>query len=529
MSLGPVDFPTLGWEIIDWIETYLVHGPGDVQGDQIELDEEFARFVCHAYRLREEDGRRYYRRAFLSRPKGRAKSELAGMLVCAELLGPVRFDGNNAKGDPIGRPVRSPFIRCLATEEGQAGNTYDNVREMLSHLRDNFSDTYPGVDVGLTRTFTAQGGSVVPSTASNSSKDGGRETFAVFDETHLYVLPELKRMHATVRRNLAKRKTAEPWAFETSTMYAPGLLSVAEGTHEHARAIADGRIPDDGLLFDHRQIPVDIDWDNDLALREGLEHVYGPFSKVMDLERIIAEIRDPQTDEADARRYFGNQVVRRTEQAFDVEAWQELSTDEPPPSEGLVVAGFDGARFHDATALVACHVETGYLWTLGVWEKPTDAGEFWEVPEDEVNQAVEELFDTFDVWRFYADPPYWESAVDRWAGTYGAERVVRWWTNRVKPMAYAVRAFTTAIQSGEIGHDGNTDLARHVANSRRYATRVRDESGLLLYTLRKEHPDSPNKIDATMAAILAWEARGDAISAGALKSRRRRKTRAAGF
>jgi len=62
-------------------------------GEPIVLDDEFYEFVVRAYRLDPEIGRRRYRRAFLSRAKGRAKSELAGMLASAEALGPVRFDG----------------------------------------------------------------------------------------------------------------------------------------------------------------------------------------------------------------------------------------------------------------------------------------------------------------------------------------------------------------------------------------------------------------------------------------------------
>jgi hypothetical protein len=41
------------------------------------------------------------RRAVFSRPKGRAKSELAAMLACCELLGPCRFAGWDADGRPI--------------------------------------------------------------------------------------------------------------------------------------------------------------------------------------------------------------------------------------------------------------------------------------------------------------------------------------------------------------------------------------------------------------------------------------------
>jgi len=129
---------SLGYSLISWIEHFLVHGPGDVAGTPIALDDEFAGFIATVYAV-DGNGRRRYDEAFLSRPKGRAKSELAGMLSVAEALAPVRFDHwaergevspwgyQYVPGEPVGAPVRFPFIRCLATEEGQSGNTYDNV------------------------------------------------------------------------------------------------------------------------------------------------------------------------------------------------------------------------------------------------------------------------------------------------------------------------------------------------------------------------------------------------------------------
>lgn len=50
------------------------------------------RCILRAYEV-DDRGRRRVRRAFFSRPKGRAKPELAAMLGCAEALGPVRFNG----------------------------------------------------------------------------------------------------------------------------------------------------------------------------------------------------------------------------------------------------------------------------------------------------------------------------------------------------------------------------------------------------------------------------------------------------
>src|SRR3954467_15818635 len=80
---------SLGGLAVAWIEHFCVHGPGDVQGKPILLDDEFAGFVYDAYALSRE-GRRLYRTAFLSRAKGRAKSELAGFLVLFEAFGPAR-------------------------------------------------------------------------------------------------------------------------------------------------------------------------------------------------------------------------------------------------------------------------------------------------------------------------------------------------------------------------------------------------------------------------------------------------------
>src|SRR6266540_1554473 len=129
-GMAPEDDRTsfsLGWSAVSWIEHYLCHGPGDVQGEPIHLDDELAAFLVKAYSL-DANGRRRYDEALLSRPKGRSKSELAGMVVCFDARGPARFDhwaepGERSPwgykyqpGEPVGHPVTYPFVRCLATE-----------------------------------------------------------------------------------------------------------------------------------------------------------------------------------------------------------------------------------------------------------------------------------------------------------------------------------------------------------------------------------------------------------------------------
>ena len=45
-----------------------------------------------------------------------------------------------------------------------------------------------------------------------------------------------------------------------------------------------------------------------------------------------------------------------------------------------------------------------------------------------------------------------------------------------------------------------------------------DGEGKKQWLIRKERPDSPNKMDLAMAGCLSWEARTDAIAAGATKA-----------
>jgi phage terminase large subunit-like protein len=213
-------------------------------------------------------------------------------------------------------------------------------------------------------------------------------------------------------------------------------------------------------------------------------------------------------------RVWLNRLVRASERAFDVEQWRGLADpDYIPTPKSLIVLGFDGARWHDSTALVGTEVSTGFQWLLGLWEQPENI-EVWEVPAGEVNDAVALAFETWQVWRMYADPPYWETQVAEWAGRYGEKRVIEWWTNRVKAIAYAIKGFNSAITSGDLLHNGDAGLTRHIGNAVRRVLNLRDEEGQPLWTIYKERPDSPHKIDAAMAAILSWEGRSDALAAG---------------
>lgn len=307
---------SLGHLAVAWIEHCCVHGPGDVIGERVELDDELVGITVDAYALG-ADGRRLYDSAFVSRCKGRAKSEWAGFIALLEALGPCRFAGwatggevfewrgfryTYSPGEPMGRPVVAPFVRLLATEELQSGHVYGVV---YFNLTEGPLAESPGVDAGITRTLLPSTGEIRPSTSASASKDGGRETFVCFDETHLYRLPELHQMYNTVRRNLTKRKAAEPWSLETSTMYLDGEESVAERSHSLARAIHEGETTA-RFLFDHRFAAPDTDVADEAQLRDGLIEALGAFAEHADIDRKVAEVYDLRNDESASRRYLLN-------------------------------------------------------------------------------------------------------------------------------------------------------------------------------------------------------------------------------
>jgi hypothetical protein len=73
----PGEFPSLGPQGVIWIENYLVHGPGDGWMSRSCSTTSFTSSWYAPTGWTPETGRRRYRPAFLSRAKGRAKSELA--------------------------------------------------------------------------------------------------------------------------------------------------------------------------------------------------------------------------------------------------------------------------------------------------------------------------------------------------------------------------------------------------------------------------------------------------------------------
>ena len=533
MTTGPAGRPerTLGWEVLWWTTHFIRQPDGDTAGEEWRYTPEQVNFVLWWYALSAET-RWIYMRGVLRRSKGWGKSPFVASLALAELCGPVRFErwalGGERRpwrpepyrpGEAIGRPAAAAWVQLAGTAEKQTTNTMSMVLAMCAESP--ITGVY-GLDLGLTRIYSRAGGRLEPITASFKTAEGARPTAVFEDETQHYYEGEnggveLDRVN---RRNVGKSPGGTARVLETTNAHGAGEQSVAERSYLAWLAREEGRTQGaGGLLYDSREAPPETDLADGESLLAGLAAAYGD-STWVHLERIRDEVWDPSTPPQEARRYYLNQVSSAVDAWIAQPEWAGCADATKVVAHGeAVTLGFDGSRGRvgavtDATALIGCRVSDGHLFEVGVWEEPAGpAGDEWQVPELLVESALEAAFARYNVVGCFCDPALWWDAVSRWEGRYhrrlrvkvtaGAPMHFR--TNSATTMVKATAEFHAAVLDGKLTHDGSHYLTKHVLNARRNVSR----SGV---QVAKEHPESRNKIDAAVAAILAWQARLSAVS-----------------
>lgn len=528
----PGEFPTLGWVMLDWY-TEMLAQPDCADYRPLQMSTEQAQYILEWYRIDPFTGRFTYRRGVWSRPKGHGKSPMMGAIGAGEALGPVVFDGWDANGRPVGKPwseIRTPLVQFAALNEDQTRNAYEPLLEML---REGPAMDY--YDIDPMETFVAlPKGRIEYITAAALSKEGNKSVFAALDQTEGWTKSNGGvNLAAVLRRNSGK---VGGRTIETPNSYRPGMGSVSEATFAYAQAIEEGRATETGLLLDHREAPADTDMSDDESLRAGLLHAYGDSARDVggwvDLDRIMAEIRDSGTDPQDARQYYLNQVTHASDAwVSKPDIMAAVDSTKQVVSGDTIVLGFDGSRGRvrgkaDATALVGMRVADKHLFTVRVWERRDMDPQDWAPNPAEVDAVVREAFEEFNVVGFYADPSGWNLQVAQWEADFARqlrvkasrdEPIAAWPRGKDSRVVEYVERLRQALVLGEITWDGSSALMRHMLNARRRATRT----GYLLY---KQFPDSPDKIDAAYAAVMAYKACLDAIAKGAsTKSKKKRR------
>jgi phage terminase large subunit-like protein len=372
------------------------------------------------------------------------------------------------------------------------------------------------IDIGKEIIYAEKGKRRIEAvTSSPRALEGGRATFILKNETHHWRGPnEGHEMAAVIARNAGKSRDGSSRILAISNAHAPGEDSDAEHDYEAWKKVSQLERPAD-MLYDSLEAP-ETDLADDQELRAGLLAARGQ-SEWLDVDRLMAEIRDPRTTPAMARRFYLNQIVAEEDKPFDRHRWADLEDREHKVEKGaLITLGFDGSLNRDHTALIGTEVRTGYQWVVGYWEPEPQPDGSQSINFAMVDQTVEDAYERWNVWRQYSDPYKWGTYLSRWAGKWGEERVVSWSTTVYKKMAFALQQYQIAINRGDLSHDGDRRFAASMANAHKQMLTARDDDGELMWVIQKERQDSPLKIDAAVAGCLSWQARMDAVASGVL-------------
>jgi len=388
-------------------------------------------------------------------------------------------------------------------------------------------------------------------TSAGLSREGFRPVFTALDQTESWIQSNGgHKLARTIRRNTMKTGGS---TVETPNAFEPGEDSIAEQSwHAHQTQLKGrNRSRKKDLLLDHREAPPNTDVYDEDSLRAGLIYAYGDSASDnggwVNIDGVIDEYWDENTDPQEARRYFLNQITHASDSYLSA---VELGACVEPKSVTLgtpITLGFDGSEGRtkgkaDATALVAVRVSDGYAWQVLIREPPNDPKEArnWTAPVFEFDVAVRQMFRDYKVIGFYADPTGWEAHVSAWEESFGRKLKVRAggdahhpimaWprgkTTQVVPYIKRLKASilasgqartasltvsrgdTTALVGvGEFTYDGSHELTQHLLNARMR----KHTTG---YLLAKKFPESKDKIDGSYALVLAWKARLDALAKG---------------
>lgn len=514
----PGEFPTLGYQVGEWMEENLVIPDGYRKGEPYKLTDEMWKFLVWHYRLfpyaqpwPAPDALVYFG-SQLRRSQKWGKDPFGAGTNIAEALGPTRFDGWDANGEPVGAPYPTPLIVCLGTSEDQTGNTW---RPLLSMIRNGpLIDSPELLEVGQTKVDLANGGKLEPATTSARSRLGEPMTMVTITESHLFTLQGgHRRVCGAVKRNVAGMDGR--W-LELTNAWDPTEGSEAQVTAESD----DGRVYVDTV----ESARVD-DLEDEETLYTELLRQYGDSARehggwVNIKGRIMHEVRSSRHLEADRRRFFLNEIVVGESVFVDPVRWDlQARPDETLGAKEPIALGFDGSKYRDATALIASRISDGRLFELRIWERPEDAPRDWRVPSDKVDAFVREVFGAYVVVCMFADPYRWQDYIDTWSQEFGDERVVEFPTNQEQRMDRAIERFTTAFNNYEITHDDSPMMTRHFENAvlvkgGRKKPRPGEEETLTTHYLKMAKRGDGMLIDAAVAGVLAHEARAHAIEHG---------------
>ena len=402
------------------------------------------------------------RTALVSIPRANGKTMLAAALGLAELF--------------VGAP--SAEVLVVASDQRQANIVLRYAKRMIE-LNPALAER---VQVYADRLYLPENDAVLlPLPAEPGALHGHDPSLLIVDELHVVT----EAVWEAVTSVSGKRPESLTLAISTPAASADSIMW---------RLVEHGRASEDpAFYFREFSAPEGCLVDDRAAWRIGNPALAcrAPFLAEDGLEAAWKTIREPVF-----RQLRLGQWVTGVESWLPWGAWDACRTvrDSAIARERVVLA-FDGSASGDSTALVGCTLD-GHLWVEGLWENPGDLR--WRVPREDVSNAVDIAFARYDVVELACDPWGWRSEIEQWAQRHGERRVLEWNTANGQRMAPATDRLYQAVVTKTVTHDGDSRLAAHIAHCTAKSTPMGD-------LVSKDKRGSPRKIDAAVAAIVAFD------------------------
>jgi phage terminase large subunit-like protein len=418
-----------------------------------------------------------------------------GLRHRVSLVGMPRKSGKSALGSVLGLyslilGPRGAEVYSVASEKEQARIVFQDAKRTveaspeLSALTRLYRDVIelPAMN-SVYRVLSAE----------NLSKEGLNPSAVIFDELHAQPDRELFDVFSLAMG--ARGKLANLIAITTAGVRSDrtGRDGIAFSLYQMGQKIARGELDDPTFFMAWWEAPEGADHRDPETWRLA-NPGFGDLNAESDFHSAIK-----RTPEAEFRIKRCNQWVSTVETWLPAGSWDECAGEVTLTSEDEIVLGFDGSYNGDASVIVGAVVprvegDPVKVFMVKAWEKDLEHdGPEWRVDIGEVEQTVLDFCQKHNVKEIACDPFRWQRSMEVLEG-YGLPVVA--FPQSPQRMIKACAGFFDSVAEKRLIHDGDPLLARHIGNTAVKLTPAGPH-------IKKENPNSPRKIDAAVAAILA--------------------------
>lgn len=455
-----------GKDVADFIDLACKVSKGSHAGESLNL-RLWQRQLLTAL-FRKKAGHRMYRQGLVGFPRKNGKSALGSGLALYGLTDEPGAEVYSCAGDRL-------QARIVFEEAQKAVKGSETLSANFKCYRDVIE--YPKLG-SIYRVLSAEA----------YSKEGLNPSLVIFDEVHVQPDDSLWNV-----MNLGSGTREQPLVLGITTAGVKydqsGQESLCYRLWQKGMRIAGGEQIDPTFFFWWYGARDDADY-TDPKVWADANPALGDFLYLEDFKSIVNKV-----PEAEFRTKRLNQWVSAAQVWLPQGSWDRCADPSRVIEPGSnVVLGFDGSFNNDSTALVvATCSSTPHLDVVECWEKPEQAGNEWQVPILDVEEAIRQACRRWQV-REIACDPY------RWARSYqileGEGLPVVEFPQHPARMVPATQRFYEAVVNGTLTHSGDPRLARHVGN----CVIKTDARGS---RLAKDAKASNRKIDLAVASVMA--------------------------